>query len=172
MSNFFQLSMRPAPSRQTALALLATVAAAASIACAACAADPTQAPNLYQRLGGADNIALVTDRTVDRAAAEPQTRRSFDGVKLSTLKDSIAQQLCAISGGGCRYEGETMARAHSQSQIAASEFDALVTILREELDRTGTDPAAKNELLRLLAPMKREIVAAEAAGPTAAESSR
>ena len=51
-----------------------------------------------------------------------------------------------------------MARAHAESKIVAGEFDALVSMLREELDRSDTDPGAKNELLRLLAPMKRDIV--------------
>jgi hemoglobin len=124
----------------------------------ACAVAPTTPPTLYQRLGGAPRIDLVVDRLVDRAAQDPRTRRSFDGIKLAALKESLAQQLCALSGGGCRYEGETMARAHADAAIAANEFDALVSILREELDRVDTDPAAKNELLRLLAPMKRDIV--------------
>jgi len=33
-----------------------------------------------------------------------------------------------------------------------------VDILREEMDRAGVDAGAKNELLKLLAPMKRDIV--------------
>ncbi len=128
-------------------------------------ADPEM--TLYQRLGGAENIAAVTSRTIDRAAQDPRTSRSFDGLKLQTIKDSIAQQLCALADGGCRYEGETMANAHRDANIRPSEFDALVTILREELDRSGTDPAAKNGLLRRLAPMRRDIVADGAAAPAA-----
>ncbi len=124
----------------------------------ACATVATPPPTLYERLGGAPRIDSVVGRLIDRAASDPRTRRSFDGVKLQPLKESLAAQLCAISGGGCRYEGETMARAHAESKIVASEFDALVSMLREELDRSGTDPGAKNELLRLLAPMKRDIV--------------
>lgn len=133
--------------------------AAALLLLAACAADPVAPPSLYQRLGGPAGVAGVVDRTIDRSASDPRTRRSFDGIKLKTLKDSLAQHLCAVAGGGCRYEGATMADAHKDSHIRAAEFDAMVAILREELDRSGTDPAAKNELLRLLAPMKREIVA-------------
>ncbi|MES2959326.1 MAG: group 1 truncated hemoglobin [Pseudomonadota bacterium] len=125
---------------------------------AACAVDPLKAPSLHDRLGGSARIAGVVDRTIDRSAADPRTKRSFDGIKLKAVKDSLTQQLCAIGGGGCRYEGATMADAHKDARIRAAEFDALVTILREELDRAGTDPAAKNELLRLLAPMKRDIV--------------
>lgn len=139
---------------------------------AACAVSPDTEPTLYLKLGGAANVEAVASRTVDRAAADPRTRRSFDGIKLQALKDSIAQQICSISGGGCRYEGETMANAHKDAAIRASEFDALVTILREELDRSGTDPAAKNGLLRLLAPMRRDIVDDTAAPAKQTEARR
>ena len=100
----------------------------------------------------------MVGRLVDRTATDSRTRRSFDGIKLKAIKESLAQQICSISGGGCRYEGETMAHAHADSKIVASEFDVMVGFLREELDRAGVDPAAKNELLRLLAPMKRDVV--------------
>ena len=125
---------------------------------AACTAPPAQEPTLYQRLGGASQVTRVVGRLIDRSASDARTRRSFDGVKLAALKESLAQQICSLAGGGCRYEGETMERAHRDAKIGASEFDAMVGILREELDAAGTDPGAKNELLRLLAPMKRDIV--------------
>lgn len=129
----------------------------------ACATVATPPPTLYERLGGAPRLELVIGRMLDRAVSDPRTRRSFDGIKLPALKQSLVTHLCSISGGGCRYEGETMARAHADSKIVAGEFDALVSMLREELDRSGTDPGAKNELLRLLAPMKRDIVTGAAA---------
>jgi hemoglobin len=127
-------------------------------ALAACAAAPGTPPTLYQRLGGAAQVEAVVGRLIDRSASDPRTRRSFDGIKLKALKESLAQQICAIAGGGCRYEGETMARSHAELKIVASEFDAMVGMLREELDRAGTDPSAKNDLLRLLAPMKRDVL--------------
>ena len=129
----------------------------AALTLAACAAPPANT-SLYQRLGGAPTVKLFVDRTVDRTSTDPRTMRSFDGIKIAAIKESLALQICVISGGGCKYEGETMANAHRQSHIQPREFDAMVDILREELDRAGVDPAAKNELLKLLAPMKREIV--------------
>ena len=125
---------------------------------AGCAAQP--AGSLYDRLGGAPVVSAAVQRTIERAAHDPRTQRSFDGIKLSTLEASITQQICSISGGGCHYEGETMAKSHHDLRIRPSEFDALVDILREELDAGHVDPGAKNELLRLLAPMKRDIVTA------------
>ena len=139
----------------------------AALVLAACAAAPGAPPSLYERLGGATHVDAVVGRLIDRSASDPRTRRSFDGVKLKVLKESLAQQICAVSGGGCRYEGETMARSHADLKIVASEFDAMVGMLREELDREGTDPGAKNELLRLLAPMKRDIVGGGGGGAPA-----
>lgn len=148
--NLFRISSR------RVLALLV----AAGCLLPAHAATPAGAQTLYERLGGAPGVGRWVGRLIDRCAADSRTRRSFDGVKLAVLKDSLAQQICAISAGGCRYEGETMERAHRDARIGAGEFDALVTMLREELDLAGVEPEAKNELLRLLAPMKRDIVTA------------
>lgn len=139
-------------------ALWLVLAAACASTVPAHAAPPGDVQTLYQRLGGPDGVTRWVDHLIDRCAADPRTRRSFDGIKLSVLKESLVQQICAISAGGCRYEGETMERAHRDARIGAGEFDALVSVLREELDRAGVEAAAKNELLRLLAPMKRDIV--------------
>ncbi len=137
-------------------AFLASLAAGAALV--ACSVAPTGPATLYARLGGAAQVTPVVDRLIDRAASDSRTRRSFDGVKLASVKQSIVEQICSIASGGCRYEGESMERAHRDARISASEFDALVTMLREELDRAAIDTGAKNELLRLLAPMKRDIV--------------
>lgn len=136
---------------------------AASIVLTACAtpAPTSDAPagSLYVRLGGPPVMTQVVTRTIERAAHDPRTQRSFDGIKLATVEASIVQQICSISGGGCKYEGETMAKSHKDHKIRAGEFDALVDILREEMDAAQVDTGAKNELLKLLAPMKRDIVA-------------
>ena len=144
--------------RSARLAVLAI-----SIALAACAGPSSPSSNsgsLYARLGGEPVVSQVVTRSIERAAHDPRTQRSFDGIKLAAVEKSIVQQICSISGGGCKYEGETMAKAHKDLKIRPGEFDALVDIMREEFDAAGVDAGAKNELLKLLAPMKRDIVPA------------
>lgn len=125
---------------------------------AGCAQSHSPRPPLHAALGGTPVIERVTARMVERMATDPRTRRSMDGIKVAPLAQSLAQQICALSDGPCKYEGETMARVHQGLEIAGSEFDATVQILREELDAAGVSTAAKNELLRRLAPMRRDIV--------------
>ena len=115
--------------------------------------------SLYQQLGGQSGVTTVVNRTMDRVSTDPRSKRSFQGVKMPYLKESVVA-FCKVADGPCQYEGETMANTHAKSNITASEFDLMVTILREELDRAGISDSAKNELLRRVAPTRRDIVKA------------
>lgn len=122
----------------------------------ACALKPQKA-TLYERIGGYEVLTNVVDETIEKVVHDPKTQRSFEGVKLKPLKESIVLQLCELSGGPCKYEGETMKNAHQDAKITEAEFELMVAALRDALNR-HTATREKNELLRLLAPMKRDIV--------------
>lgn len=124
----------------------------------ACAHRTHDQPALYQQLGGTTTIDTFTHKAVARAAQDPRTRRTFEGVRLSYLQQSISAHLCTVAEGPCVYEGETMRNAHGDLAITGAEFDVLVQMLREEMDAANVSTAAKNELLRRLAPMRRDIV--------------
>jgi hemoglobin len=125
-------------------------------ALAACSHTP--AVPLYRQLGGPEGIHDIVQRTLTRVAQHPSAGRTFKGVKMPFLIDSVSQYVCKVADGPCVYEGETMARAHADLGLRGSEFDIMVTVLREELDRAGVSDAAKNELLRRLAPSRRDMV--------------
>lgn len=126
----------------------------------ACANAPT-APPLYQQLGGVEGIEAVSGAMIQRMSTDPRTKRTFDGINLRTLSASLAAHLCKVADGPCVYEGETMRNAHADLGLGGSEFETVVQILRDELDRAGVNQGAKNELLRRLAPSRRDIVTAD-----------
>lgn len=113
---------------------------------------------LYIELGGIEGIKAVIGRTLDRVSQDPRSRRSFEGIKMAPLKASVSDYVCQIADGPCNYEGETMQRSHADLKITGSEFDLMVEILREELNGAGVSTAAKNDLLKRLAPTRRDIV--------------
>lgn len=112
---------------------------------------------LFQRIGGLPVLNKIVDEFVDQVSTSPRTKRSFDGVKLKPLKESIVAHLCKLTGGGCVYEGETMLNSHRDAKITEAEFDAFVDMFRETLN-VYLPTREKNELLKILAPMKRDIV--------------
>lgn len=138
--------------------------AIAALSLAACThlktpeATPTvQNSSLFTRMGGLPVLTKIVDETIDQSVESPKTKRSFDGIKLKTVKESIVMQLCKISGGDCVYEGETMLNSHRDLKISEAEFDAFVNIFRNVLNK-NLATREKNELLKLVAPMKRDIV--------------
>jgi hemoglobin len=123
-----------------------------------CAMQQTSSASLYSRIGGKPILAMISSETVDIIANDPRTMRSFDGVKLQPIKDSITDFLCVKTGGQCVYEGETMVNSHAEAEITSAEFELMVQVMRDVLDANRIADREKNELLRILAPMKKEIV--------------
>ena len=125
----------------------------------ACATHPTEA-SLYERIGGMEVLRAVASETIDKVSSDPKTKRSFEGVKLAPLKESVASHLCQLTGGPCQYEGETMKNAHHDANITEAEFELFVSTFRDVLTK-HVQTREKNELLKILAPMKRDIVTSE-----------
>lgn len=116
------------------------------------------APPLYDRLGGADGVAAIAAALIDRVAADPKLGRSFKDAKLDRIKKLLAEQICDLSGGPCRYSGDSMKEVHAGLHISEAQFFGMVADLRDVLRERHVSEGAANELLRLLAPMKRDVV--------------
>ena len=127
-------------------------------AVAGCMVQPKPEATLYQRIGGLPMLSRISNQTLDIVSKDPQTSRSFEGVKMKTLKESLTNFLCVKTGGDCVYEGETMQKSHADAKITTAEFERMVDVMRERMDSNGVGTREKNELLRILAPMKRDVV--------------
>ena len=114
--------------------------------------------SLYGRLGGQSAIESISATLIDRVVADPVMGRSFKGSKLPRIKQKLAEQLCELTGGPCKYSGDPMREVHAGHHITEADFYGMVDSLRALLRERGTGLTETNELLRLLAPMKRDVV--------------
>lgn len=126
----------------------------AAIAAAVAAASEA---SLYQRLGGDSTVARIVNETLTAVATDPRTRRTFEKVDMKRLQAKIVEHICALADGGCKYTGDNMKQSHAGLEITEAEFYLMVKELRNALDR-HVGEREKNELLKILAPMKRDIV--------------
>jgi len=113
---------------------------------------------LYERLGGAQGVAAIADSLIDRVASDPRIGSSFKDTNLDHIKKMLAEQICDLSGGPCHYSGDSMKETHAGHHISEAEFYGMVADLRDILHERRVSLGATNELLRLLAPMKRDVV--------------
>lgn len=135
--------------------ILAPLVAAFCLSTAEAAAP---ARSLYERMGGATIVSAVANELIDETAAHPALKRSFEGVGLPRVKALLVDQLCEITGGPCTYVGDTMADVHAGLKITEAEMNGMVEILRKILIRHHIALRERNELIALLAPMKRDVV--------------
>lgn len=131
-------------------------------------AQSAEGASLYDRLGGQAGVQRLSEELIDLSSTDARTKRSFDKVDLKRLKRLLAEQLCALTGGGCVYSGDDMKTSHAGLNITEEEFYRMVEHLREVLDRNGVGTREKNELLARLAPTKRDIVIRTEATPEGA----
>jgi hemoglobin len=130
------------------LPLLATTAAA-------------QDKSLYQRLGGYDAIAAVTDEFIGRLTADEQLKRFF--VVFSTdsrmrTRQHVIDLVCKATGGPCVYTGREIRTAHAGAGITKSDWDRSVAIFVETLNKFKVPEREQKELAGLVTPLEKDIV--------------
>jgi hemoglobin len=114
--------------------------------------------SLYDRLGGKDAITAVVDDFVGVVVADERINGFFKNADAANLKKQLVDQICAASGGPCKYTGKDMKTAHAGMGVKEADFNALVEDLVKSLDKFKVPEKEKGELLGALGGMKGDIV--------------
>ena len=117
--------------------------------------------SLYERLGGVEAITAVTRAFEERAAKDDRINQKFARTNLDRLTKEFVDQLCAATGGPYKYTGRDMTEAHTNMGVTDGEFDAFMDDLVAVLDKFKVGKPEQDELLKLLRPMRAEIVEVE-----------
>ena len=139
--------------------LLALITALSVAGCATgqTAQAPTQAPTLYERLGGRAAITAVVDDSIANVTADPRIKQRFANAGPGLTKN-LVDLICLRTGGPCKYTGADMATAHEGMFIRDDEFDALVEDMAKSLDKFKVPAREKAEALVILRQMRNAIV--------------
>jgi len=135
-----------------------TIIIGLSLLLAFAATAAAQDKSLYERLGGKDSLTAVVDDFVGRAAADTRINMKFAKSDIPRLKTHLVEQLCQATGGPCKYSGQDMKKAHKNMKVTEGEFNALVEDLVAALDHFNVPAKEKDDLIKILAPLKDQIV--------------
>jgi hemoglobin len=126
-------------------------------------AQMAQKETLYKRLGGYDALAAVTDDFLGRLAGDAKLGRFFVGHStdsLTKIRQLIVDQLCAATGGPCKYIGRDMKTVHAGMGITEEDWQIMVKHLTATLDKFKVPQKEKDDVFAAVAPMKADIVTA------------
>lgn len=118
----------------------------------------SQEKSLYERLGGQPAIEAVVKDFAGRVLADTRINKKFAKSDADRLVTNLITFVCVGTGGPCKYEGQTMKKAHNKMGVTTGEFNALVEDLVATLDKFSVPQKERDELLNILGPMAKDIV--------------
>jgi hemoglobin len=153
--------MRKKACLQLGLCVLLLICGSALKARAQASAAHPQSDSLYKRLGGYDALAAVADDWLGRLIKDEKLGRFFNGVSLDSqkrIRQLALDQLCAATGGPCFYIGRNTRTVHEGLGITEADWDLSVKHLIASLDKFKVGKAEKDDLLKALGTLKKDIV--------------
>ena len=121
-------------------------------------ASTTHNDQLYRDLGGQQGIEKLVDAFLDNLANDDRIFHFFKDTKIDHFRSMLIEQLCSLSGGPCKYTGETMEKSHGGMKINEAQFNALVEDLELAMEKEKISVGAQNRLIKILAPMRPQII--------------
>ncbi|MBV9209259.1 MAG: group 1 truncated hemoglobin [Acidobacteria bacterium] len=124
-------------------------------------AQAQEKKSLYQRLGGYDAIAAVTDDFIGRLATDKQLSRFLVGLSDDSkkkLRQHFLNLLCQTTGGPCIYTGRDMKTTHKGLGITEADWDASMKDLNATLDKFKVPQAERDEVVAAVTSLKKDVV--------------
>ena len=121
----------------------------------------TEEKSLYQRLGGYDAIAAVSDEFIARLATDEQEKRFFTGFSNDSklrIRQLLIDLVCKSTGGSCVYLGRDMKTTHAGSGITKADWDRSLKIFGDVLNKFNVPQKEQQELSALLLPLEKDVV--------------
>ncbi|MRR59334.1 MAG: group 1 truncated hemoglobin [Deltaproteobacteria bacterium] len=141
------------------------IAALTALPGSAAGEKPATAPSLYERLGGADNIAVVVDDIIETSYkngvfhANPRIAEGHKQFPKAAYKFKVTLLACQVTGGPYSYIGRTMKEAHQHLNISEAEWKELRAVIRGSLTKYNVPQREQDELIAIIESTKGEIIA-------------
>lgn len=143
------------------LSFTMAVAVLLSFVAPATTAVAQSGPSLYERLGGYDALAAVTDDFITRLATDKTLGRFFVGASDNSkmrIRQLVLDQLCAATGGPCVYIGRDMKTSHKGLGITEEDWNISVKHLLATLTKFKVKEKEQKEVAGALTTLKGDIV--------------
>lgn len=114
---------------------------------------------LYRAFGGAEAVQETVLAFERIALADPRIAHTFEESDMNRFREKLTLQLCWLMGGPCVFDGFGMRESHQPLDIGPAEWGAMVEDFQMAMSEAGVPFRTQNKLLKILAPMRRDVEA-------------
>lgn len=124
---------------------------------AGCQTAPSK-PTLYEQLGGMPAIESIAGNFVYEIGYDQQIVKHFEETNLDRFYGKMIEHLCMVTDGPCEYTGDSMKVVHEGMDITEAEFNRIVELLINAMNRAEIPVRLQNRILARLAPLRGDII--------------
>lgn len=129
----------------------------------ACATSPALSAekSLYERLGGYDGIAAVSDDFLGRLEHDGKLGRFFVGLSddsIGRVRQHVVELVCFASGGPCIYTGRDMKTSHKGLEITGEDWKRMLSLFGETMKAKHVPEKEQKDMAAVVGPLEKDIV--------------
>jgi len=120
-----------------------------------------QTKSLYERLGGYDAIAAVTDELLTRLLNDPQLGVFWKGHSENSLRRDrqlVVNYMCAAAGGPVFYTGRDLKTSHKGLGVSVSDWEVCMQHACAVLEQCAVPVPERDEVLAFLTGLQGDVV--------------
>jgi len=115
---------------------------------------------VFEMIGGMDTVSKLSGTLLKSAASDPRLSGLLGKMNTSTASPKLADQMCAILGGGCKAPLTDQQVTAGAQKLNPSQSKALSENFNSALNAVSSNPLVKEAMIKAIGPKLGGIVGA------------
>jgi truncated hemoglobin YjbI len=115
---------------------------------------------VFEMIGGMDTVSKLSSTLLKSAASDPRLSGLLGKMNTSTASPKLADQMCAMLGGGCKAPLTDQQVTAGAKKLNPSQSKALSENFNSALNAVSSNPLVKDAVIKAIGPKLGGIVGA------------
>lgn len=118
----------------------------------------TRQGSVYEQIGGEAKVAQIADYFIDELQYDKRILSFFLDSDIDRFREKLSEHICVHIGGPCTYTGDDMVKVHTGMNITEADFNRVVELLINAMNRAEVPHRLQNQVLARFAPMRGDMI--------------
>jgi hemoglobin len=114
--------------------------------------------NIYQQLGGQPKIEEVVDNFITEIEFDAVLFTFFKDSNIERFREKLSEHICMLTGGPCKYSGDSMQQVHAGMNITEAEFNHSVDLFISAMTKADIPHSVQNKVLAVIIHTRDQMI--------------
>jgi hemoglobin len=114
--------------------------------------------NIYQQLGGQPKIEEVVDNFITEIEFDAVLFTFFKDSNIERFREKLSEHICMLTGGPCKYSGDSMQQVHAGMNITEAEFNHSVDLFISAMTKADIPHSVQNKVLAVIIHTRDKMI--------------